>query len=447
MKVIKPEHWRLGAKNWRRGTLLHRQSPSARSNVRMPAFTLIELLIVMTILAVLTALSVAVYIRQLAKSDRAATEALVQMLNDAVNDRLQQFFGEKVFPVLATHRVLAGWDPTLSFTETGELASLVDRRAELIAKLDAMRGDFPQQFIDFMRNDPDGAGPQVGDQDVSGIYVGLSDNSNSRAARTAIYLDYLKRTRRYDGSPQLTGTPPAFSQSTSYDPKPFNHDPATESSECLYLMLTAVSGYVFDVGQVDPRFIKDSDNDGLMEFVDVWGTPLRFYRWPTDCLEFFLRVTKSLPGGLAVNSLDPDGLLTTKPGWYSARRLDFEGDDTPMPPKQGGFFRVHKLYKNATVDMNLDETDPLQARAYPLFPLIVSAGPDAGPLAPNEKWRAFGLAWHDDGRVPEAWDLSERCARIGGIMDASDNFVPDPEMLSFASDNVVSLLLRAGRDN
>ena len=30
----------------------------------------------------------------------------------------------------------------------------------------------------------------------------------------------------------------------------------------------------------DVWFLKDTDGDGLPEFVDAWGEPLRFYRWP-----------------------------------------------------------------------------------------------------------------------------------------------------------------------
>ena len=33
--------------------------------------------------------------------------------------------------------------------------------------------------------------------------------------------------------------------------------------------------------------IADTDNDGLPEFVDAWGNPLRFYRWPTRLIKPF----------------------------------------------------------------------------------------------------------------------------------------------------------------
>ena len=31
--------------------------------------------------------------------------------------------------------------------------------------------------------------------------------------------------------------------------------------------------------------VADTDNDGLPEFIDAWGQPLRFYRWPTRLID------------------------------------------------------------------------------------------------------------------------------------------------------------------
>src|SRR5690606_9033951 len=69
---------------------------------------------------------------------------------------------------------------------------------------------------------------------------------------------------------------------------PENHDPSTESSECLYLILTEPSLGNSIVADIDRRFIRDSDGDGLPEFVDAWGKPLRFIRWPTDYYAFLI---------------------------------------------------------------------------------------------------------------------------------------------------------------
>lgn len=64
---------------------------------------------------------------------------------------------------------------------------------------------------------------------------------------------------------------------------PVNHKMETESAALLYWILT--SSEIFGVAPVDESEfssseIRDTDGDGLMEFVDGWGRPLRFYRWP-----------------------------------------------------------------------------------------------------------------------------------------------------------------------
>jgi len=56
----------------------------------------------------------------------------------------------------------------------------------------------------------------------------------------------------------------------------------------LYFALTAAASY--GVGAVDndrfnEREVADTDEDGLPEFIDAWGQPLRFYRWPTRLID------------------------------------------------------------------------------------------------------------------------------------------------------------------
>jgi hypothetical protein len=67
-----------------------------------------------------------------------------------------------------------------------------------------------------------------------------------------------------------------------------NHRPETESSALLHFALLASGS--FGVGAVDgDRFtnkeVADTDGDGLPEFIDAWGSPLRYYRWPTRLID------------------------------------------------------------------------------------------------------------------------------------------------------------------
>ena len=247
------------------------------------------------------------------------------------------------------------------------------------------------------------------------------------------------------------------------------HDPATESSECLYLMLTTAGseGRAFNVESVDKRMIQDTDQDGLNEFIDAWGTPLRFYRWPTDYLHYLNRVDNRLQSQLAINAMDPDGLLT-RPAWFGATALSpdtyseiFEGGppaQAAFNPRYGGYFRLHAIYPAPPATPIVHDPAPITPRAsmiYPVIPIIVSAGPDGRNMAAGERWRAFGLAWPSDGSVPTTNNLSARCGRVGVMTDANGDELTGASaiqdnaelLLPFVGDNIVSILLRSGREN
>ena len=63
-----------------------------------------------------------------------------------------------------------------------------------------------------------------------------------------------------------------------------NIESTADSSECLYFFLTEVSvggSELPDISSFRSSELTDTDGDGLLEFQDSWGQPLRFYRWPT----------------------------------------------------------------------------------------------------------------------------------------------------------------------
>jgi prepilin-type N-terminal cleavage/methylation domain-containing protein len=62
-----------------------------------------------------------------------------------------------------------------------------------------------------------------------------------------------------------------------------NHTHATARAEMLYAILVEGSGpwgSVFSRDQFTDKEVKDTDDDGLPEFVDAFGQPLQFFRWP-----------------------------------------------------------------------------------------------------------------------------------------------------------------------
>ena len=97
-----------------------------------------------------------------------------------------------------------------------------------------------------------------------------------------------------------------------------------EEAECLYLIVAALSenGVMEHFSGSD---IGDKDNDGMNEFIDGWGQPIKFLRWPA--------------------------------GFKSPLQQEITGS--------------HKPENHDVFDTRLVEKD-----AYALYPLVYSAGPD-----------------------------------------------------------------------
>lgn len=112
-----------------------------------------------------------------------------------------------------------------------------------------------------------------------------------------------------------------------------------ESAECLAMIVTR-GGFAGDATEnFRTDEIGDVDNDGAPEFLDAWGQPIQFIRWPVG-------YTINTPGGR------PPVTRTLQTG-------DPLADHDPLDP------------------MNVATND------YRLIPLIYSGGPDGNGLDPT----------------------------------------------------------------
>jgi prepilin-type N-terminal cleavage/methylation domain-containing protein len=62
-----------------------------------------------------------------------------------------------------------------------------------------------------------------------------------------------------------------------------SHKHSTARAEMLYALLVEGGGplgSVFSRDDFTDKEVKDTDGDGMPEFVDAWGQPLQFFRWP-----------------------------------------------------------------------------------------------------------------------------------------------------------------------
>ncbi len=82
-----------------------------------------------------------------------------------------------------------------------------------------------------------------------------------------------------------------------------------QGAECLYMIITMATGEGEALSFFGDREIGDVDNDGSPEFVDAWGKPISFLRWPAGFVS-------ELQSGDSESDHDPFDPLRRDPGAY-----------------------------------------------------------------------------------------------------------------------------------
>ncbi len=200
-----------------RGGLCCEFPPTAR---RQSGFTLVELLVTVTIIAILAAAVLAALnaARQTARA--AKTKATIAKLDQVIMRRYDSYMTRRV-PISTS-----GMNPDDA------------ARKRLDAIRDLMRMEMPERWNDV--NDP------------PFNYITTSGVNIPRPALSQRYLQYYQ----------------------SFTPPPTSPQ---ETAECLY-MIVAI-GITTDLELFNQSEIGDVDGDGAMEFIDGWGKPISFLRW------------------------------------------------------------------------------------------------------------------------------------------------------------------------
>jgi type II secretory pathway pseudopilin PulG len=350
------------------------------------SFSLIEILVVLGLIAFLTAAIVVVLPRIANASKVTATRATIKKVDELLNDRMNGF---KRY--IQTQDALAG-SGTPSYVIKWATNSQYPLNPAL-ARVLAIKLEFRQNF------------PQM--------------------------LSEMK-------------SPPTYTVSA--------HNQNTESAACLYQILTQMA--VYDTEQPSTTDLKgvevaDTDGDGLMEVVDAWGQPLRFYRWPTR----LVRAASPATTGQSIGA--SQYAIQINPQWT----VTFTG----MTPNETTTVSAQSLISSITVppastltllqeqttaivkDLAKDPDDPsgliqsamTQTSPPPLFtptafetnfhtpdtyftPLILSAGPnDTGPDAPllglYEPWDTTNFGYLAQPVLTNATNRSVETAVFGYI--------------------------------
>ena len=218
---------------------LNRQSDKQLLLSSRRAFTVVELLVVIGIIAIVLTISIALIGNTLQNARVNATRATIQKVNTLMQSQIEAFSR-----VDLTEQSTAA---QTFFSASTPSTPVGDGLARIIAHKIAYQGLLPQREVDMYGLDQVAGTtgtPAVGvDSPVAAKMAELTANGTYIAA---------------------------------------NHRQETESSELLYLALTQTAQLGGTaVTTFTANETADTDDDGLLEFVDGWGNPLQFYRWPT----------------------------------------------------------------------------------------------------------------------------------------------------------------------
>lgn len=296
---------------------------TALVRVQRRGFTLIELLVVLGIIAFLASVLGVTISGFLASAKEAQTLSTLQKIDGLVAERQQaltQFYDSREFRkrVDEFHDGLKDGDPANGVLPLVEVARDF---AEIIGKKELLRESLPQRF-----------GELIDAQDANGVFVAGGDGIPDQIQRDDVYS-----VVRWGVDPSDSVNKPWVDTNGDGTPNVGDkfHRAETESAELLYLALTRFEQYGIPPATVDDfttAEVADTDGDGLPEFIDAWGQPLRFYRWPTRLIKpFGLYGIDQAPGDRAVDD-DGNGAVddVLEIGWPGS-------DDTYIPVELRSF--------------------------------------------------------------------------------------------------------------
>src|SRR5579864_585393 len=177
---------------------------------RRSGFTLIEVMLVFTSIAILAAITLQAVGAYIVNARVAATQATI-----------------------------------------GKVQSLINSRAQALDRLSKRKG--------YLTGTPE--------------YLSLSRSGYSSSLRNTLTMKLL----------QIKYFPQAFYE-VNVQALPKVASPIASNSEILFDFLTeanVLGDSPVGIDAFSSAEMKDIDFDGLPEFLDAWGNPLRFYRWPT----------------------------------------------------------------------------------------------------------------------------------------------------------------------
>ena len=377
-----------------------------RPSARRRAFTLVELLMVCSIITLVAATVMFALFGALQQAKEDRTRAQIAKLNEVVMAQFESY---------RTRRLSVTMPPNANPLQQAQI------RLDAIRQL--MRMEMPERITDIFNPGQDGNWGESGrDDDNDGVtdniteagWVNTDDLPTANPQFFAIPARALAYSRMVRDNQRLNGI--GWSVSHQY-------------AECLYMIVVNTvdedGGSAIDF--FAPSEIGDVDGDGMKEILDGWGNPIQFLRWPAG---FTAQRGPDGAWGVAGQNDDGDAIID------NGSEAEWPGSDdqpspsqlqTPDPRKSPDLFDPRKI------DLRWKDSVPGN-EPYALYPLIISAGKDEQygiqfDVADNNNSGVFNYLFFTPGNfgVPDPYlqqqgqpfligtPTDEERVRLGGI--------------------------------
>lgn len=276
------------------------------NNQNRGGFTLIELLMVVAIVAFLITLTTAAMNGITVQAEVDATTTTVLKVNQLLQQRVEAFDRSFRGPqrdsyITATVNLLLAVDGRFEYflTHPDEAPPAI----KLLAYKAAFRYEVPQRMVELNVLGGDGNGNGIPDVVEQKLAIPI-------ARQQLIDAGTPSPTQAEITAKVNTNWAIHLAHETDAIASDVDSVHSTESAELLYFALTqwgTLGSSSAALDQFTASEIADTDGDGFPEFVDAWGNPLRFYRWPTRLFD------PTAPNPFIPNFSDPSDVTEVDP--------------------------------------------------------------------------------------------------------------------------------------